>query len=67
VRSAGGGGWGHPRRRDPAAVARDVIDGIVSTTAARDIYGVVVDAATGAIDSAATERLRNAPVSIAAP
>ena len=67
VRSAGGGGWGDPRLRDPAAVARDVIDGIVSTTAARDIYGVAVDAATGAIDSAATERLRNAPVSTATP
>jgi N-methylhydantoinase B len=58
VRSAGGGGWGDPRRRDPAAVARDVLDGIVSVGAARDIYGVAVDGESGAVDAAATARLR---------
>ena len=58
VRSSGGGGWGDPRRRDPAAVARDVLDGVVSAGAAREIYGVAVDAATGAVDAVATARLR---------
>jgi N-methylhydantoinase B len=58
VRSSGGGGWGDPRRRDPAAVARDVLDGVVSVAAAREIYGVAVDAATGAVDAVATARLR---------
>ena len=57
VRSAGGGGWGDPRRRDPKAVARDVLDGVVSLAAAREVYGVAVDPA-GAVDVAATGRLR---------
>ncbi|MFO1081121.1 MAG: hydantoinase B/oxoprolinase family protein [Reyranellaceae bacterium] len=58
VRSAAGGGWGDPRRRDPALVARDVLDGIVSAGAAREVYGVVVDPATGTVDGEATARLR---------
>ena len=37
---AGGGGVGDPRRRDPARVRDDVREGLVSETAARDIYGV---------------------------
>jgi N-methylhydantoinase B len=36
---AGGGGYGDPKRRDPAAVAEDVTQGYVSNEAARDIYG----------------------------
>ena len=35
----------------------DVLDGVVSLAAAREIYGVAVDAA-GTIDLPATERLR---------
>jgi N-methylhydantoinase B len=58
MRSAGGGGWGDPHRRDPSAVARDVLDGVVSAVAARDVYGVSVDATTGAVDAAVTDRLR---------
>ncbi len=57
VRSAGGGGWGDPRRRDPALVARDVKDGIVSAEAARKQYSVAVDA-NGCVDHMATQRLR---------
>ena len=37
---AGAGGWGDPRRRDPAAVRADVADGKLSPTRAREIYGV---------------------------
>ena len=40
--SAGGGGFGDPFERDPAAVLEDVLDGKVSVAAARDRYGVVV-------------------------
>jgi N-methylhydantoinase B len=40
--SSGGGGYGDPLLRDPAAVARDVRDEIVSPDAAREIYGVVL-------------------------
>jgi 5-oxoprolinase (ATP-hydrolysing)/N-methylhydantoinase B len=35
----GGGGYGDPRRRDPAQVARDVAEGFVSDAAARALYG----------------------------
>jgi N-methylhydantoinase B len=38
----GGGGMGNPRQRDPALVARDVRDGLVSVAAAREQYGVTV-------------------------
>ncbi len=36
----GGGGMGDPRARDPALVARDVRDGLVSADVAQTIYGV---------------------------
>jgi len=55
--SAGGGGVGDPRRRDPARVLTDVLDDKVSVAAARDAYGVVIEA--GAVDAAATRRLRD--------
>jgi N-methylhydantoinase B len=35
----GGGGMGDPHERDPALVARDVRDGLVSAAAARALYG----------------------------
>jgi len=57
VSSAGGGGWGDPRRRDAALVVRDVKDGIVSIGAALEHYGVAIDAA-GDVDAHVTARLR---------
>jgi N-methylhydantoinase B len=58
----GGGGWGDPLERDPAAVRDDVLDELVSVEAARHAYGVVltgrVEDATLAVDGDATERLR---------
>jgi len=54
---AGGGGMGDPTQRDPALVARDVRDGLVSVQSARDHYKVVVTA-TGDLDEAATRELR---------
>ncbi len=36
---AGGGGMGDPAERDPAKVARDVRDGLVSADEARAVYG----------------------------
>jgi N-methylhydantoinase B len=42
IRTTGGGGWGDPLDRDPAAVAADVRDGKVSAAAAYDDYGVVL-------------------------
>ena len=55
--SGGGGGYGDPFTRDPAAVARDVAAGLVSRERARDVYGVALDG--DEVDLAATARLRN--------
>ena len=52
------GGYGEPRARDPQRVATDVADGLISAEHARDVYGVAIDARTGAIDEPATRRLR---------
>jgi N-methylhydantoinase B len=52
IRTTGGGGWGDPFERDPAAVARDVRDGKVSAGGARDDYGVVL---AGADNGAAAD------------
>jgi N-methylhydantoinase B len=59
----GGGGWQDPLTRPPEWVLEDVVDGLVSTEAARELYGVAVvtvdeDAALYEIDEAETARLR---------
>jgi N-methylhydantoinase B len=58
VRFMGGGGYGDPIDRDPQAVVRDVLDGLVSEQMAREIYGVIVDAGGASIDVDATRRRR---------
>ena len=55
--AAGGGGFGRPFDRDPAAVLEDVLDGKVSVTAARERYGVAVE--DGRVDPDATRELRS--------
>jgi N-methylhydantoinase B len=52
--TAGGGGWGDPLERDPERVRQDVVDDLVSDDAARDQYGVVLDATTRAVQTEAT-------------
>lgn len=52
----GGGGYGDPLLRDPAAVLADVRKGLVSRDGAGRCYGVVLDGA--AVDAAATEAER---------
>lgn len=42
IRTAGGGGWGDPLERDPEKVVLDVIEGFITSEAARDEYGVVL-------------------------
>lgn len=44
--TAGGGGWGDPRERDPERVRRDVAEGKVSPEQARDVYGVDAEEGT---------------------
>ncbi len=53
----GGGGLGEATARDPAAISRDVANGLVTVEAALDQYKVVVDA-DGKIDAKATAALR---------
>ncbi len=54
----GGGGMGDPALREPARVARDVRDGLVSIAAARALYKVVIGP-DGVFDPAATAALRS--------
>ncbi|PZU06401.1 hydantoinase B/oxoprolinase family protein [Sphingomonas sp.] len=54
--SAGGGGYGDPRRREPAKVLEDVLDGYVSVEQARLSYGVAISG--NEIDWVATTMLR---------
>jgi N-methylhydantoinase B len=56
--SAGGGGFGDPCERDPAAVLDDVLDGKVTAATARERYGVVI--AGDGVDLDATRELRAA-------
>lgn len=53
----GGGGLGFPRERDPDAVRQDVLDGLVSSAAAREVYGVALTE-DGEVDRPETARLR---------
>ena len=56
---AGGGGWGDPLERDPAAVAEDVRNGFVSHASAAETYGVVVDRSRWSVDLPASQSLRS--------
>ncbi len=55
---SGGGGYGHPHERDPAAVLNDVRLGLVSAEAARDRYGVEIRPDL-TVDEEATAALRS--------
>ena len=63
--SAGGGGYGDPRERDPAAVLEDVREEKLTRAAARDLYGVVITG-EGSVDAPATRALRGRPAPEAA-
>jgi N-methylhydantoinase B len=58
MESSGGGGFGDPLTRDPAAVAADIAEGYVTPTAAERDYGVIWR--DGAVDAAATVAKRAA-------
>ncbi|WP_336951494.1 hydantoinase B/oxoprolinase family protein [Sphingobium aromaticivastans] len=53
----GGGGWGDPLDRDPALVAKEITQGLVTAEGAK-AYGVVI-AADGSVDEAATAGSRD--------
>ena len=54
----GGAGMGDPTARDPALVARDVRDGLISAANARTLYKVAVNA-DSAVDEKSTQALRS--------
>ena len=58
IHGGSGGGWGDPLERDPAKVADDVAEGLVSAAAARKDYGVVLRGNMSP-DESATKRLRD--------
>ena len=58
VMTPGSGGYGDPLERDSRKIAVDIANGLVSAQAARDLYGTVIDEATGELDAAATARQR---------
>ncbi|MDH3264961.1 MAG: hydantoinase B/oxoprolinase family protein [Paracoccaceae bacterium] len=58
VRTPGGGGYGDPLARAPAAVAEDVRLGRYTPEAARTRFGVVITGTPPALDQAATDTLR---------
>ena len=58
-RTCGGGGYGPPEERDPAAVLRDVKDGRVSAERAWEEYRVAIDTQTWTVDSETTANLRS--------
>jgi N-methylhydantoinase B len=57
-RTCGGGGYGDAHARDPEAVAADVRAGKISLERAGEVYGVVIDPATGQVVAGATARRR---------
>jgi N-methylhydantoinase B len=59
-RLPGAGGYGDPLKRDPEAVAADVVAGAVSPEAARDVYGVPVEDGEAGDVAARREELRAA-------
>ena len=53
-----GAGYGDPRERAPSRVLADWRDDVVDLATAADVYGVIIDEATGSIDEIGTVRLR---------
>lgn len=60
ITQGAGGGYGDVLERDPGLVASDYRDGLVSMDSVRDIYHVVLDPMTAAVDSGATRAARSA-------
>jgi N-methylhydantoinase B len=59
IETAGGGGWGDPHSRDPTLVARDVAEGLISITKAKETYGVAIDSESFRVNLEETRWLRS--------
>ena len=55
--ASGGGGYGPPHERDPQRVAKDALEGWITTGRAREVYLVALDE-DGAVDDIETAALR---------
>lgn len=55
-----GAGYGDVLDRDPESVAKDFVDGLISLWTAENIYGVVLNPKTAAVDREATDSAREA-------
>ena len=56
--AGGGGGYGNPYLRDPAQVAQEAKNGIISIEKAKKDYGVIIDPETFEVNLKETEKLR---------
>jgi len=59
VRFMGGGGYGDPLKRDVNLVLEDILQGMVSVTAAKDVFGVVFDDKKQVVNIEATLKQRD--------
>ena len=57
-RTSGGGGYGPPENRNPDKVLNDVLEGKISLSRARDVYGVAIDPESSEINHEQTEQCR---------
>ncbi len=58
MQTPGGGGYGDPLEREPAAVLDDVRCGKISLDRAREVYGVVINPKSWSVDIKETSRSR---------
>ncbi|MDP6182347.1 MAG: hydantoinase B/oxoprolinase family protein [Gammaproteobacteria bacterium] len=60
ITQGSGGGYGDVLERDPELVAKDYLDGLISMRPVQQIYHVILDEKTGAVDVEATQKARDA-------
>lgn len=60
ITQGGGGGYGDVLERDPETVSKDYLDELISMRSVRNVYHVVLDEKSGAVDHVATESARKA-------
>jgi len=58
ITQGAGGGYGDVLDRDPESIAEDYRNGLISMRTVQEIYHVVLDEASNAVDQAATEQAR---------
>ncbi len=62
--AGGGGGYGNPYLRDPAQVAEEVKNGIISLEKAKEDYGVIIEPEIFEVNLKETEKLRKKKYSV---